>query len=130
MPAPFHRIRLHPSSRPHAPETALCLHAHAPVRSGRAALTRPAPRRSTPPHRSLTRTTASPLDLNAPLLVDDEHHPPGLLASIPLLQTLNMNIFTHIRMCRWNPNALAHDIWRPWLVPPPSPFCDGMWVIV
>ncbi|KAJ7904069.1 hypothetical protein B0H13DRAFT_2334908 [Mycena leptocephala] len=57
----------------------------------------------------------------APLLVDAEHHLPGLPASIPLLQTLNMNIFTHIRMCRWNPNALARDIWRPWLVPPPPP---------
>ncbi|KAJ7898120.1 hypothetical protein B0H13DRAFT_2337573 [Mycena leptocephala] len=57
----------------------------------------------------------------ASLLVDAEHHPPGFPASITLLQTLNMNIFTHIRMCRWNPNALAHDIWRPWLVPPSPP---------
>ncbi|KAJ7920442.1 hypothetical protein B0H13DRAFT_2656419 [Mycena leptocephala] len=115
--------------------------ARAPVRSGRAALTRPVPRRSTLIRRSLTRTTTSPLDLNAVSTIRPPTskaqaaanttksspsyyrysfalHPFSSMlstslaspASIPLLQTLNMNILTHIRMCRWNPNALAHDV--------------------
>ncbi|KAJ7810553.1 hypothetical protein B0H13DRAFT_2384571 [Mycena leptocephala] len=60
----------------------------------------------------------------APLLVDAEHHPPGLPASIPLLQTLNMNIFTYsdvpLESKRLGPRHMA-SMARPG----PSPFCDG-----
>ncbi|KAJ7849289.1 hypothetical protein B0H13DRAFT_2361309 [Mycena leptocephala] len=45
-------------------------------------------------------------------------------AFISLLKTLNINIFTHIWICHWNPNAFAHDIHVSVACPAPSPFCD------
>ncbi|KAJ7891970.1 hypothetical protein B0H13DRAFT_2340373 [Mycena leptocephala] len=59
----------------------------------------------------------------APVLVDSEHHPPGLPASIPLLQTLNMNILIHIRVraLSWLTFTTV-PMSRPWLVPPLLPF--------
>ncbi|KAJ7824853.1 hypothetical protein B0H13DRAFT_2443198 [Mycena leptocephala] len=45
-------------------------------------------------------------------------------AFFSLLKTLNMNIFIHIWMCRWNPNAFAHDILVSVARPAPFPFCD------
>ncbi|KAJ7849294.1 hypothetical protein B0H13DRAFT_2402902 [Mycena leptocephala] len=51
-------------------------------------------------------------------------------AFISLLKTLNMNIFTHIWMCNWNPNAFAHDMLTSVARPAPSPFCDECAILV
>ncbi|KAJ7849288.1 hypothetical protein B0H13DRAFT_2402898 [Mycena leptocephala] len=80
---------------------------------------------ATPPRRSLTRTDLNALSLPpcasfSSMLSTSRASP----AFISLLKTLNMIIFTHIWMCRWNPNAFAHDILVSVASPAPSPFCD------